>query len=344
MQITVAEISNLLQGEISGDANAILNKVAKIEEGEPGALSFLANPKYEQFVYETQSTAVLVNKTFVPSAPVKTTLIKVDDAYASFTFLLEQFSKVSLLKQGISPQAFIDTTATVAADAYVGHGAVVEAGAVVGNGSKLFPQVYIGDRAKIGKNCILFSGVKIYNDCIIGDNCIVHAGTVIGSDGFGFAPLQDRSYKKIPQIGIVIIENDVEIGANCTIDRATMGSTIIRKGAKLDNLIQIAHNVEIGEHTVIASQSGVAGSTKIGKYCVIGGQVGFAGHITIADGSQFGAQSGVNMNIKNEGGKWFGSPAMELKTALRSSVIVQRLPELEKRIHELEKLLKRQST
>ncbi|MES2779860.1 MAG: UDP-3-O-(3-hydroxymyristoyl)glucosamine N-acyltransferase [Bacteroidota bacterium] len=340
MQISVAELSALLQGEVVGDEKALLNKVAKIEEGEPGALSFLANPKYEPHLYETKSTAVLVNRNFTPSAPVTATLIKVDDAYASFTALLEQYANVALHKHGIDQAASIHPQAILAGNVYVGAHVVVEGGATIGEGSKIFPQVYVGDRVSIGKNVILYPGVKIYHDCVIGDNCIIHAGTVIGSDGFGFAPLADRSYKKIPQTGNVMIESDVEIGSNCSIDRATMGSTVIRKGVKLDNQIQIAHNVEIGEHTVIASQAGIAGSTKIGKYCVVGGQVGFAGHITIADGSMFGAQSGIASSIKDENGKWFGSPAFEYKEVLKSSVVYKRLPELEKRINELEKLLK----
>jgi UDP-3-O-[3-hydroxymyristoyl] glucosamine N-acyltransferase len=340
MQISVAELSALLQGEVVGDEKALLNKVAKIEEGEPGALSFLANPKYEPYLYETKSTAVLVNRNFTPSAPVTTTLVKVDDAYASFTALLEQYANIALQKQGIAATAAISPQAKLGSNVYVGAHAVIESGATIGEGAKIFPQVYVGDRVSIGKNVVIYPGVKIYHDCVIGDNCIIHAGTVIGSDGFGFAPLADRSYKKIPQTGNVVVENDVEMGSNCSIDRATMGSTIIRKGVKLDNLVQVAHNVEIGEHTVIAAQSGIAGSTKIGKYCVVGGQVGFAGHITVADGSMFGAQTGVASSIKEENKKWFGSPAFEYKEVLKSSVVHRRLPELEKRINELEKLLK----
>ena len=340
MQISVAELSALLQGEVVGDGSAMLSKVAKIEEGEPGALSFLANPKYEPFLYETRSTAVLVNKSFTPTSTVNTTLIKVDDAYASFTYLLEQFANIALHKQGISESTFIHPSASVHASTYLGAFAVIEAGATVGEGCKVFPQVYIGDRVRIGKNTILYPGVKIYHDCVIGDNCIIHAGTVIGSDGFGFAPLADRSYKKIPQTGNVVIENDVEIGSNCSIDRATMGSTIIRKGAKLDNLIQIAHNVEVGEHTVMAGQSGIAGSSKVGKYCVIGGQVAISGHITIANGTSVGGQSGVMSTVIEENTKLFGSPAFDYKDSLRSSAIYRKLPALEKRISELEKLLK----
>jgi UDP-3-O-[3-hydroxymyristoyl] glucosamine N-acyltransferase len=340
MQISVAELGALLQGEVVGDGNAVLSKVAKIEEGELGALSFLANPKYESYIYNTKSTAVLVNRSFEPTEPVLVTLIKVDDAYASFTYLLEQFSKVSLHKLGISENSFIDKKATIANNVYIGHYAVVESGAVIGEGSKVFPQVYIGDRATIGKNTVLFSGVKIYNDCHIGDNCIIHSGTVIGSDGFGFAPLADKSYKKIPQTGNVVIENDVEIGSNCCVDRATMGSTIIRKGVKLDNLIQIAHNVEVDEHTVMAGQSGIAGSSKMGKYCVVGGQVAIAGHISIADGVSIGGQSGVMSTVKDEDAKLFGSPAFNYKDNMRSQAIYRKLPLLEKRISDLETLLK----
>lgn len=340
MQISVKELSKLLQGEVVGDENALLNTVAKIEEGHPGALSFLANPKYEPHIYTTQSTAVLVNRTFNPESPIATTLIKVDDAYQAFTFLLEQFANVGKGAAGVDKSAVVEASAKVHSSTFVGALTYIGQEAEVGEKCQIHPQVYIGAGVKIGNNVTLYPGVKIYHLCTIGDNCIIHSGTVIGSDGFGFAPLPDRSYKKIPQTGNVIIEADVEIGANSTIDRATMGSTIIRKGAKLDNLVQIAHNVEVGEHTVIASQSGVAGSTKIGKYCVIGGQVGFAGHLTIADGSQFGAQSGVAGNITQTNGRWFGSPAIELRHALKAGVVYRNLPELEKRVQELEKLLK----
>lgn len=340
MQISVAELSALLNGEVVGDGNALLSKVAKIEEGEPGALSFLANAKYEPHLYTTKSSAVLVNRSFTPTEPVQVTMIKVDDAYSSFTHLLEQFANISLQKQGIDTTASIHKQAEVGANVYVGQYTVIEAGASIGEGSKLFPQVYIGDRVKIGKNTILFPGVKVYNDCVIGDNCVIHASTVIGSDGFGFAPLADRSYKKIPQIGNVIIENDVEIGSNCSIDRATMGSTYIRKGAKLDNLIQVAHNVEIGEHTVIAGQAGIAGSSKVGKYCVVGGQVAISGHITVADGTSIGGQAGILSTVEEENTKLLGTPAFNYKMNLRSNAVFRRLPELEKRIFELEKLLK----
>lgn len=341
MQITVAEIGALLQGEVVGNGKALVSKVAKIEEGEPGALSFLSNPKYESHIYETRSTAVIVNRTFVPTGPVQATLIKVDDAYASFTYLLEQFANISLLyKTGIHESAAVAKSVEAGDKVYIGALACVEEGVTIGDNTKIFPQVYLGERVKVGMNVVIYQGAKIYNDCVIGDNCIIHAGTVIGSDGFGFAPLADRSYKKIPQIGNVVLENNVEIGANSVIDRATMGSTIIRQGVKIDNLVQIAHNVEVGEHTVLASQSGVAGSTKIGKYCVIGGQVGFAGHITIADGSQFGAQTGVASSIREPEQKWFGSPAFEYKDVLKSAVVYKKLPSMEKRIQQLEQIIK----
>lgn len=339
MQISIAQLAQLLNGTIIGNGDKLLHTVAKIEEGHEGALSFLANPKYESFLYQTKSSAVLVNNDFVPSQPVETTLIKVENAYTSFTFLLEQFAAIANNKKGIEPNSAIANNAILGTDIYIGGLAYIGEKAEIGNNSKIYPTAYIGDKVKIGNNCTIYAGVKIYHDCIIGNNVIIHSGTVIGSDGFGFAPQADRSYKKIPQTGNVIIEEDVEIGSNTTIDRATMGSTIIRKGAKIDNLVQIAHNVEIGEHTVIASQSGVAGSTKIGKYCILAGQVGVVGHITVADGSIIGAQSGINSSLKKAEQKWFGSPAFEYGDALKSTVVFKKLPDLLKRISELEKKL-----
>jgi len=340
MQVTVKDLSKMLNGEVVGDENALLHTVAKIEEGHSGALSFLANPKYEPQIYTTKSTAVLVNRTFTPTATITATLIKVDDAYQAFTYLLEQFANVGKGAAGIDKTAVIESSAKVDASSFVGALTYIGQETIVGANCQIHPQVFIGAGVKIGDNVTLHPGVKIYHLCSIGDNCTIHAGTVIGSDGFGFAPLPDKSYKKIPQIGNVVIESDVEIGSNCSIDRATMGSTVIRKGVKLDNLVQIAHNVEIDEHTVIASQSGISGSTKVGKYCVIGGQVGFAGHITIADGSQIGAQSGIMGNIEQPNTRWFGSPITELRQAFKAQVVYRNLPELEKRVQELEKLLK----
>jgi UDP-3-O-[3-hydroxymyristoyl] glucosamine N-acyltransferase len=339
MQITVGEIGKLLNAEIVGDAAAVISKVAKIEEGTPEALSFLSNLKYESFLYNTGSTAVLVNRSFIPSRRVRATLIKVDDAYSSFTFLLKKFGHSPTSRKGIHPTAHVAATAKIGQDVYVGPFAVIDEHAEVGEGTYIGAHVYIGEKSKIGAGCIFHPGVNIMHECEIGNNCIFQGGVVIGSDGFGFAPNADRSYTKIPQTGNVIIEDDVEIGANSTVDRATMGSTIIRKGVKLDNLVQIAHNVEIGEHTVIASQSGVAGSSRIGKYCVIAGQVGFVGHISVADGSVIGAQSGISNSITEPNKKWFSSPAFELKDALRSAVIYKQLPQMEKRIKELESRL-----
>jgi len=339
MQITAQELAVLLGGTAEGNALVALHTVAKIEEGFSGALSFLANPKYEEHIYETGSSAVLVKKDFNPSKPIHTCLIRVDDPYASFTFLLEKFSNPSAQLVGLEPMSYVDAGAQLGDLVYVGAFAYISKGAQIGAKSKIYPQVFVGANVKIGANCIIYPGVKIYHDCIIGDNCIIHASTVIGSDGFGFAPLPDRSYKKIPQTGNVIIEDDVEIGSNTSIDRATMGSTIIRKGVKLDNLIQIAHNVEVGEHSVMAGQAGVAGSTKLGKYMVVGGQVAISGHLQIANGNQFGGQSGVNATIKEENKKWFGTPVQELRDALRVSAVNRRLPELLNRIEALEKEL-----
>lgn len=340
MQISVNTLAAMLGGTVEGDPNLLLHTVAKIEEGFEGALSFLANTKYEEYLYTTGSSAVLVNKSFVPAKPVSATLIKVDDAYAAFTYLLEKFSNVAQDYRGVDPNTFVHEKAKLGEDIYLGAFSYVAEGASIGNKTKIFPQCYIGKNVKIGNNCLIYPGVKIYHESVIGDNCIIHSGTVIGSDGFGFAPLPDRSYKKIPQTGNVIIEDDVEIGANCAIDRATMGSTYIRKGAKLDNLVQLAHNTEVGAHSVMAGQSGLAGSTKLGRFCVVGGQVGIAGHLVVADGNQFGGQSGVQSSIHEPDKKWFGSPAMEVKDSLRASAIIRKLPELLKRLEQLEKEIK----
>ena len=340
MQITAGELSQLLNGTVEGDANVKINTVAKIEEGTAGALSFLANPKYEPYLYETGSSAVLVNADFKASQPVKTTLIRVENAYSSFTFLLEKFGNPSHQLKGIEAGSIISEKAKIGSDVYIGGLSYISEKAEIGDQTKIYPQVFIGIGSKIGKNCILYPGVKIYHDCVIGDNCIIHAGAVIGSDGFGFAPQADKSYKKIPQTGNVIIENDVEIGANTTVDRATMGSTIIRQGVKLDNLVQIAHNVEVGKHTVMASQSGIAGSSKVGSAVVIGGQAAISGHIEVADGNQIGGQSGIIASIKENDKKWFGTPALEYKDSLRSLAVHRKLPELLKRLETLEKALK----
>lgn len=339
MQLAVSELASLVNGKIEGDSSIFINNIAKIEAGEPGALSFLANMKYEQYLYTTKCSAVLVQHQFVPSQPVAATLIRVDDPYAAFTQILEMASAANNKLIGISEKASIHPSAQVGNDVYIGENVVIMTNAKVHDGAKIYPNTTIGEQSIIGKGTIVFSGVSIYNQIVVGSNCIIHSGTVIGSDGFGFAPLPDRSYKKIPQTGNVVIEDDVEIGANCSIDRATLGSTIIKKGVKLDNLVQIAHNVEIGEHTVIAAQSGIAGSTKVGKYCIIAGQVGIVGHSTIADGTVVGAQSGINGSIKEPNQRWFGSPAFEYGKALKSYASLKSLPELVKRVQELENKL-----
>jgi UDP-3-O-[3-hydroxymyristoyl] glucosamine N-acyltransferase len=337
MEFTAATIAGFLKGEIEGDPEIKVNTVAKIEEGHSGALSFLANPKYEHYIYTTKSSVVLVNRSFVPSGRIEATLIKVENAYEAFASLLRMVDQARPRKTGIHSLAVIELSATVGKDVYIGPNAYIGENCTVSDGCSIYPQVYIGDNTIIGKECKIFSGVKIYHDCIVGEKCIIHAGTVIGSDGFGFAPQSENEYMKIPQLGNVVIEDHVEIGANVTIDRATMGSTILRKGVKLDNLIQIAHNVEIGENTVIAAQTGIAGSAKVGKNCMFGGQIGIAGHIKIANGTKIGAQTGVLGEIKEENTIILGTPAIEYKQFLKSSIIFKKLPELQKKVDTLEK-------
>ena len=329
----------MLSGTVEGDPLVTVDRLAKIEEAAPGSLSFLANPKYEQYLYTTNASIAIVNNSLVLSEPVKCTLIRVENAYSAFTLLLEKYNTFKLHKEGIEQPSFIHETAVLGENVYVGAFAYIGAGVKVGNNSKIYPHTYVGDNAVIGSNATLFANVKVYFDCIIGDNVIVHSGAVVGSDGFGFAPNADGTYTKIAQIGNVILEDNVEVGANTTIDRATMGSTIIRKGVKLDNLIQVAHNVEIGVNTVVAAQTGISGSTKIGEQVILGGQVGVVGHISIAKGTQVQAQSGISRSITEENKKWAGSPAFAYSSQMRSQVVLQRLPELEKRIIELEKVI-----
>jgi UDP-3-O-[3-hydroxymyristoyl] glucosamine N-acyltransferase len=340
MEFSASAIAGFLSGEIVGDPETKVRTVAKIEEGFEGALSFLANPKYEQYIYTTNSSIVLVNNDFVPSAPVRATLIKVKNAYEAFASLLTMVEQSRRRKTGIHPTAVIESSAKVGADAYIGAYVYIGENCIIGNGCSIYPHVSIGDGTVIGNNCRLFAGVKVYHECRIGNDCTVHAGSVIGSDGFGFAPQSGSGYMKIPQIGNVILEDNVEIGANVAIDRATMGSTIIRTGAKIDNLIQIGHNVEIGENTVMAGQSGVAGSTRIGKNCMIGGQVGFAGHIRVADGVKIGAQAGVAGDVKEDNSVLLGSPAIDYKQFLKSSIVFKRLPEINVKIDRIEKEIK----
>ncbi|MBP9849973.1 MAG: UDP-3-O-(3-hydroxymyristoyl)glucosamine N-acyltransferase, partial [Flavobacterium sp.] len=308
MKFTAAQIAGILEGEVVGNPNAEVYKLSKIEEGTEGSLTFLANPKYINYIYSTQATITIVNNTFEPEQEITTTLIKVEDAYKSFSKLLEYYNQVKLMKSGIEQPSVISEGVTYGSDLYLGSFCYVGKNVSIGDNVKIYPNTFIGDNVTIGDNCVFFAGVRIYSETVIGNRCTIHSGTIIGSDGFGFAPQEDGTYVKVPQIGNVIIEDDVEIGACTTVDRATLGSTVIRKGVKLDNHIQVAHNVEIGENTVIAAQTGIAGTTKIGKSCLIGGQVGFAGHLVIGDGVKIQAQSGIGKNLE-AGEVVQGSPA-----------------------------------
>jgi UDP-3-O-[3-hydroxymyristoyl] glucosamine N-acyltransferase len=337
MEFTARQISDLLNGTIEGDETVKVSRLSKIEEAVQGSLTFLANPKYQSFIYTTQASLVIVGNDFVPEEPVSSTLIRVENAYGAFARLLEVYNQIKNDKKGIEQPSYIDSSVTIGTDVYIGAFAYLSKGVKIGNGVKIHPQVYIGENVHVGDNTTLFAGARVYSDCIIGAHCTMHTGVVIGADGFGFAPNSENSYQKVAQIGNVIIEDHVEIGANTTIDRATLGSTVIRKGVKLDNLIQIAHNVEIGENTVIAAQTGIAGSTKIGKNCMIGGQVGIVGHITIADGVKIAAQSGVGSSVLKSGEIIQGSPAFSIGDFKRSYVVFRKLPELDQKVRELGK-------
>lgn len=337
MEFTATVIAEYLQGEVEGNPETVVKSFARIEQGKPGQLCFLANPKYEHYLYTTKASIVLINKDYVLKQPVECTLVRVENAYEGIASLLELFQKSKKDdKKGRSWRAKVSWSAKLGKKVYVGAFAYIGKKAKIGNNVKIYPHVYIGDGVTIGDGTILYSGVKIYQDCVIGANCIIHSSAVIGSDGFGFAPKPDGGYKKIPQLGNVVIEDDVEIGANTSIDRATMGSTLIKRGVKLDNLIQIAHNVFIDEDTVMAAQVGVAGSTKVGKYCVIGGQAGFGGHITIGDRVQAAAQTGMVGNIK-EGRIVRGSPAIDLSVYQRSYAVFKNLYELRNDVLDLKK-------
>ncbi len=338
MQFTALQIATLIKGKIEGDPEKRVNAVAKIEEANEGSLSFIANPKYEEYLYTTQASILIVNDSLEITQPVTATLIKVKDAYSSFALLLEKYNEIisSSGKKGIEQPSFVSKTASLGKDVYIGAFAYVGENVIVGDRCCIYPGSYIGDNVVINEDSRIFPGVKIYNDCSVGARVNIHSGCVIGGDGFGFAPLKDGTYKKIPQIGNVIIEDDVEIGANTTVDRATMGSTIIRKGAKLDNLIMIAHNVEIGENAVIAAQTGISGSTKLGKNNMIGGQVGIVGHIQLADGTRINAQSGVSKSVTVPNTTLTGSPAFDFKSSLKSQAIFRNLPELQLRLQKLE--------
>jgi UDP-3-O-[3-hydroxymyristoyl] glucosamine N-acyltransferase len=337
MEFSAKQTAAFVQGEIVGDENATVHTFAKIEEGVPGALSFLSNPKYTPYIYETKSSIVLVNKDFIPEQPISATLIKVNNAYESLAKLMTLYEQSHPKRVGIDPLAYVAPTAQIGKDVYLAPFACVGDGAIVGDGTELHPHATVGRNAKVGANCILYAHATVYHDCIVGNNCIMHAGSVVGADGFGFAPTPD-GYEKIPQIGIAILEDNVEIGANTCIDRATMGATIIHKGVKLDNLVQIAHNVEVGANTVMASQVGVAGSTKVGEWCMFGGQVGVAGHITIGDKVNLGAQSGAPGSIKANQ-QLIGTPPMEMKPYFKSQAVFRKLPDMYKEIDALRKEL-----
>ena len=335
MEFTARQIADFVNGTVEGNAETKVTTFAKIEEGRTGAISFLSNPKYTHYLYDTQSSVVLVNNDLQLEHPVKATLIRVDNAYECVARLLQMYESMKPRKKGIHPQACIAETAHVGDDCYVGAFAYIGENVTIGKGTQVYPHVVVEDNATIGEGCILYPNVSVYHDCQIGNRVILHSGAVIGADGFGFAP-GENGYDKIPQIGNVVIEDDVEIGANACVDRSTMGSTIVHRGAKIDNLVQIAHNVEVGEHTVMSAQVGIAGSTKVGKWCMFGGQAGFAGHITVGDHTNVGAQCGVNSSVKgNE--SLIGSPAQEPKSFFRSSVIFKKLPDMYRDLEALKK-------
>ena len=336
MKFTAQQIAGILEGDIEGNPDVEVSKLSKIEEGTKGSLTFLANPKYTSYIYSTKASITIVNKTFEPEHDISTTLIKVDDAYKSFSQLLEYYNQVKNNKVGIEQPSFKSESASHGENVYLGAFSYLGDNVTLGDNVKIYPHAYIGDNVTIGNNTTIFSGVKLYSETEVGNNCIINSGAIIGADGFGFTPDENGEFKKIPQTGNVIIEDNVDIGSATTIDRATLGSTIIRKGVKLDNQIQIAHNVEIDEHTVIAAQTGIAGSTKVGKNCLIGGQVGVAGHLTIGNNVKVQAQTGIGHRVK-DGEKLYGSPAIDYGNYVKSYVHFKNLPELVKKINDLEK-------
>lgn len=336
MIFTATQIAGILNGEIEGDETVEVSKLAKIEEGTQGSLTFLSNPKYTQYIYSTDASITIVNKNFEAESEIKSTLIRVEDAYKAFSQLLEYYNMVKMNKSGIEQPSFISKTASFGENIYFGAFSYVGENVKIGENAKIFPNVYIGDNVVLGNNVVVFAGAKIYSETIIGNNCVIHSGAIVGADGFGFTPNEKGEYSKVPQTGNVVIEDNVDVGAGTTIDRATLGSTIIGKGVKLDNQIQIAHNVEIGEHTAIAAQTGIAGSTKIGKYCLIGGQVGIAGHLIIGNNVRIQAQSGIGRNIK-DGEAIQGSPALGYSDFNKSYVHFKNLSKIVDRIYKLEK-------
>jgi len=337
MEFTIEQIAKLLKGTVKGNPSLKISRIEKIQEATEGSISFLSNPKYESYIYSTKASAVIVNKSFVAQQSIDATLIEVEDAYLAFTHLLEEYYTIlNFQKVGVEEPSYISADSTTGKNIYRGAFSYIGSKCKIGDNVKIYPHTYIGDNVHIGNNTIIHPGSKIYSNTIIGNNCTIHAGVVIGSDGFGFAPQKDGSYKAIPQIGNVIIEDNVSIGSNTTIDCATLGSTLIKEGVKLDNLIQIAHNVEIGKHTVIAAQSGVSGSSTIGNYCVLAGQVGIVGHIHIGNKSIIAAQSGVTKSYPEENNILLGSPSFDRKQFLKSYVIFKNLPEINERLKELE--------
>jgi len=339
MEFSANDIATLLNGEVEGNGNVKVSNISKIDQPIPGTLTFLSNPTYTKYIYTTTASIVIVNKDFKPENNLSCTLIRVEDAYVALAKLLDFYTKAKPSKIGIEQPSFVSNSAKIGEQIYLGAFAYIGENAVIGNNVKIYPHVYIGDNVKIGDDSILYSGVKIYAGCLIGSSCIFHSGSVIGADGFGFAPNPDGTYTKIEQIGNVVIEDNVEIGANTTVDSATMGSTIIRKGVKLDNLVQIAHNDDIGENTVMAAHVGIAGSTVIGKNCVFGGQAGVSGHISIGDGVKIGPQTGVMSSVKPNS-VLLGAPALDFKLAMKTFSIIRNLPELRNDVIELQKKIK----
>lgn len=339
MEFNLGQVAHILNGELDGDESLKVNTISNIEEGGPGSITFLSNLKYEPHLYQTRATAVIVSKSLELKSTIQTALIRVDDPYASFTTLLSEYQRLTtIVKKGIEQPCFISDTATIGKDVYIGAFAYVGEGAVIGDGVQLYPQTYVGDQVTIDSGSILYPGVKVYAKCKIGSRCTLQSGAVVGSDGFGFAPQKDGSYASIPQLGNVILEDHVDIGANTVIDCATFESTIIQKGVKLDNLIQVAHNVELGENTVIAAQAGISGSTKVGKNCIIGGQAGIVGHLKLGDGSKIQAQSGITKNTK-PGTAHYGSPAIDYNNYIKSYAIFKKLPDVIDRLRHLEEKL-----
>ncbi|MEY4278581.1 MAG: UDP-3-O-(3-hydroxymyristoyl)glucosamine N-acyltransferase [Bacteroidota bacterium] len=340
IQFSAQQIAMMIQGKVEGDASVNVSQFGKIEEATAGQISFLANPKYEEYLYQTKASVIIVNESLVLKSALTATLIRVPDAYAAFATLLTKYQELKTQNlTGIQSPSYISSSAKLGENHFVAAFAHIGDNVLIGNNVKIFPNVVIADNVKIGNNVVLHPGVIIYSDCVLGNNITIHSGTIIGSDGFGFAPKEDGSFQKVPQLGNVVIEDNVEIGSNTTIDRATIGSTIIRKGVKLDNLIQVAHNVELGENTVIAAQTGISGSTKLGKNVMVGGQVGFAGHIHVADGVKIAAQSGVTKGVKTPKATLTGNPAGDHNSSLRTQVYMKNLPNLEKRVKELEILV-----